>query len=91
MGNAALLIKRGQLHHTHRDWPAALRDFDRAAEIDPNAYVVHLRRGETLLESGRTEDANRLWISFFNSTVTMRRLTYCARGRWHSLARLTKR
>ena len=64
-GNAALFIKRGQLHHTHRDWEAALRDFDRAAEIDPNAYVVHLRRGETLLESGRTEDAKQALDKFF--------------------------
>ena len=63
-GNAALFIKRGQLHHTHRDWEAALRDFDRAAELDPNAYVIHVRRGETLLEAGRAEDAKQALDKF---------------------------
>ena len=62
--NAALFIKRGQLHHTHRDWDAALRDFDRAAELDPNAYVVHRRRGETLLEKGRPGDAKQAFDEF---------------------------
>jgi predicted Zn-dependent protease len=63
-GNAALFIKRGQLHHTHRDWERALRDFDRAAELDPNAHIVHLRRGETLLEAGRPGDTKQALDKF---------------------------
>ena len=63
-GNAALFIKRGQLHHTHRDWEAALRDFDHAAELDPNAYVVHVRRGETLFDNGRPGDAKQALDKF---------------------------
>jgi len=63
-GNAALFIKRGHLHHMHREWDEALKDYDRGAELDPNAYVVHLRRGETLLEMGRAEAAKQALDQF---------------------------
>ena len=34
-GNAALFIKRGQLHLTHSDWVAALCDYDHARHGEP--------------------------------------------------------
>jgi len=49
--NAALHLKRGQLHRMHREWDAAMADLDQAARLDPNLSVVDLARGRTLLEA----------------------------------------
>ena len=50
-GNAALFLKRGQLHRMHREWDAAMADLDQASVLDPNLSVVDLARGRTLLEA----------------------------------------
>lgn len=55
--NAVLYLKRGDLHRVHRDLAAALRDFERAAQLDPSLSVVNYRRGVTLLEAGMHEPA----------------------------------
>ena len=49
--NAALFLKRGQLHRMHRDWDAAMADLDQASVLDPSLSVVDLARGRTLLEA----------------------------------------
>src|SRR5262245_13656636 len=46
--SAELFLKRGELHHAHSDYDAALKDFDRAAELDPALDAVYLCRGQTL-------------------------------------------
>lgn len=49
---AGLYIKRGELHRLHRDWPAALADFERAARLDPSLDRILLSRGRLRFESG---------------------------------------
>jgi tetratricopeptide (TPR) repeat protein len=55
--DARLYVKRGELHRFHREWDAALADYDRAARIDPAMAEVDLGRGRTLLEAGQPEPA----------------------------------
>jgi len=50
--NAALYLKRGELHSYHRHWPAALADYERAALLDPTLPAVNFARGKTLLQAG---------------------------------------
>src|SRR6059036_2535053 len=50
--NAALYLKRGELHSYHRHWPAALADYERAALLDPTLAAVDFARGKTLLHAG---------------------------------------
>lgn len=54
---ADLYIKRGELHRLHRDWPAALADFEKAARLDPSLDRVLLSRGRLGFESGDYERA----------------------------------
>ena len=55
--NAALYLKRGELHRLHRDWDKATLDYDRAARLNPQLAVVDLARGRMLYESGKHEPA----------------------------------
>jgi tetratricopeptide (TPR) repeat protein len=55
--NPGLYLKRGELHSHHRDWDAALADYERAAQLDPTLATVDLARGTTLLEAGRYSQA----------------------------------
>lgn len=55
--NAALYLKRGELHSHHLDWPAALADYERAAQLDPTLAAVDFARGRTLLQAGRPTEA----------------------------------
>lgn len=50
--DAALWFRRGELHRFHEDWPAALADLRRAAELDPAMEVVDLALGKTWLKAG---------------------------------------
>ncbi len=49
--NASLYLRRGQLHRQEGRWDAALRDFERALELDPNLDEAVLMRGITLLDA----------------------------------------
>src|SRR5439155_925722 len=49
--NAALHLKRGQLHRMHREWDATMADLDQASMLDPDLSVTDLARGRTLLEA----------------------------------------
>jgi tetratricopeptide (TPR) repeat protein len=51
--NATLYLARGELHRHHREWDAALADFDRSAQLAPTLAEVDLARGRTLLDADR--------------------------------------
>ncbi len=55
--NARLYLKRGELQRLHRDWDAALADYNRASELAPDLSGVHLSRGRMWFESGRFSSA----------------------------------
>lgn len=55
--SAALYLKRGELHRHHRDWTAALFDYDRAERLGPGMTEVELCRGIMLLQAGWLEKA----------------------------------
>jgi tetratricopeptide (TPR) repeat protein len=54
---AALYLRRGELHRAHRDWAAALADYDRAAALDPALAAVDLGRAAVWLEIDRPAEA----------------------------------
>jgi predicted Zn-dependent protease len=55
--NAALHLKRGELHRLHREWDNAARDYDRAQQLDRELHAVDLARGRMLFESGRVRES----------------------------------
>ena len=55
--NPDLYIKRGELYRMHRDWDAALADYQRAADRDPDSDVVPFVRGRMFFEAGRWVEA----------------------------------
>ncbi len=56
-GDAALYLKRAELHRAERSWDAALADYDLAERYEPTLIVVDLARARALLESGRAARA----------------------------------
>ena len=50
-------LKRGELRRAHGELPAALRDFERAAALDPSSAEARFWIGRTHLEAGRAGDA----------------------------------
>lgn len=55
--NAALYLKRGELHRLHREWKQAGRDYERARMLDRDLYAVELAQGRMLFDSGRAREA----------------------------------
>ena len=55
--NAELFVKRAELYRIHREWTAAAADYDRAASVDPALTIVHLGRGNLLLDLGLTVES----------------------------------
>jgi tetratricopeptide (TPR) repeat protein len=55
--DAALYLKRGELHRFHGEWKAAAADYDRAARLDPQLAMVDLARGSMLLAAGQPRAA----------------------------------
>lgn len=51
--NAALHLKRGELHRLHGAWDFAASDYDRAEQLDAKLDAVQLARGMMLFDSGR--------------------------------------
>ena len=51
--NARLYLQRGELHRLHESWDAALADYDRAAQLDPELEAVDVSRGVLGLEADR--------------------------------------
>lgn len=64
MPTAELYLKRGELYRAHREYPAALADFERAEALDTELDAVHLARGCTLLEAGNPADAEKALSAF---------------------------
>jgi tetratricopeptide (TPR) repeat protein len=62
--SAALYLKRGELHRLHRDWKAALADYDRAEALDPRLEAVHFGRGRMFHEAGNPRKA-KPWLDRF--------------------------
>src|SRR4051794_9110121 len=50
---ASLYLQRGELHHEHGDFTAALADYDRAAKLDPHLDAVSFCRARTLFKAGQ--------------------------------------
>ncbi len=65
--DARLFHKRAELYRADGNYPAALRDYERAQRLDPNLEVVHLSRGRALLEAGRPEPARRALSRFLSA------------------------
>jgi len=57
--NAALHLRRGELHRAERDWPAALADYRSARRLDPGLDAVDLCLARMHLDAGRPEEARR--------------------------------
>jgi predicted Zn-dependent protease len=56
-GNAALYLRRGELHRLHSELDLAAQDYDQAARLDPTLAGVALGRGMMLFDAGRFADA----------------------------------
>lgn len=50
-GNAALYLRRAELHRVDRSWDAALADYERASRLGPELHAGHLARAQMLLEA----------------------------------------
>jgi len=55
--NAALFLRRGELHRIHRDWAKAEADYRKALRLDPDLLVAERCLGKMKLESDRPEQA----------------------------------
>jgi len=55
--SASLYLDRGELHRHHRDWAAALKDYDRAQELNPRLTAIDYCRGQMLLDADRHGEA----------------------------------
>jgi tetratricopeptide (TPR) repeat protein len=55
--NPDLYIKRGELQRLHRDWDAALADYERAADRSSDSERVSFVRGRMFFEAGRWSEA----------------------------------
>jgi tetratricopeptide (TPR) repeat protein len=62
--NAALYLKRGELHRLHRDWTRALSDYRRAEQLDSHLDAVHFGRGRMYFEAGKPDRA-KIWLDRF--------------------------
>ncbi len=65
--NAALHLRRGELHRHHGDEAAALADYDRAAALDSGLAAVDLARGKMFFEMRRFSEA-KIALDRFLST-----------------------
>jgi predicted Zn-dependent protease len=64
--DASLYLERGKLFYEHQDWKVALRDFERAGELDPTLEIIDFHRGRTLLETGSPGPAKALLDRYLN-------------------------
>ncbi len=55
--DASLYLERGEFQRHHRDWAAALKDYDRALELDPQLTTVDYCRGQMFLDADRYGEA----------------------------------
>jgi tetratricopeptide (TPR) repeat protein len=55
--NAELYLRRGEMHRIHQDWTAALADYERSRQLDPELHEVDLGLGRMRLEAGQPREA----------------------------------
>lgn len=55
--NAALFLRRGELHRIHRDWAKSEADYLKALQLDPDLLVAQRCLGKMKLESDQPEKA----------------------------------
>lgn len=55
--NASLFLRRGELHRQHRDWAAALADYDKVAQLDVGNTDVLLARARLANDRGVLSEA----------------------------------
>ena len=67
-GNAALLLKRGDLQRRHIDYEAAAADFAAARALDPNLALIDFYEGRLALEQGQAARANALLTAYLESS-----------------------
>ncbi len=65
--SAELYLKRGELHRHHRDWKAALADYDQSERLEPNLSLVDLYRGNLLLDASRLDEARKALDRFLDT------------------------
>ena len=66
--DVGLLIRRAELHRTHRDWEAARKDLARAREVQPDLDAVDLALGALELDANRPAEA----VAAFDRFLTKR-------------------
>jgi len=62
--NPELYIKRGELYRVEQRWHAALADYKRASDLDPNLALVDFCKGRMYLDAGQPQIAKR-YIDIF--------------------------
>ena len=62
--DAALFLRRAELHRMHADWAAAEADYAEARRLQPDLEVVTFGRAEMRLAQGREKDALKLLDDF---------------------------
>jgi tetratricopeptide (TPR) repeat protein len=78
--NPELYLKRGELHRFHRDWDAALADYERVTQLDPRNSAADLARGLVFLEAGWPRSA-RIALDRFLVSQPDRAEAHAARAR----------
>ena len=63
-GDAALYLRRAELHRMHADWPAAEADYAQARKLQPDMEVVTFGLAQMRLAQGREKDAVKLLDDF---------------------------
>ena len=63
-GDAALLLRRAELHRQHLNWPAAEADYAQARKLQPDMEVVAYGLAQMRLAQGREKDALTLLDDF---------------------------
>ncbi len=66
--DAALFLRRAELHRLHEDWPAAEADYALAVKLQPTMRVVKFCRAEMRLAQGRENEALLLLDDFLATT-----------------------
>jgi predicted Zn-dependent protease len=57
--DAALFLRRGELHRIHRDWAKAEADLVKARELDPEMAAIDLCLGKLKLDAGKAAESKR--------------------------------
>ncbi len=78
-------VNRGILYLRRGDVDAAMRDFDRAMQLDPDEPEAYLNRGSALLKREQTQNAVGMFNQALEKNTTRPELAYYARGVAHEL------